>query len=69
MTIIQGYSAAAVIIPNRSGRNPRSNSALKFVLGSPGREMVKFYEQLGVKLVVIFRALNGCICLIRTNST
>lgn len=52
-TIIQGYSAAVVIIPNRSGRNPRSKFGMMY-WDHPGQEMVKFYEQLGVKLVVIF---------------
>ncbi|GAK55127.1 carbohydrate-binding family 9 [Candidatus Vecturithrix granuli] len=52
-TITQGYSAAAVIIPTRSGRDPYSKFGMMY-WDHPGQQMVTFFEQLGVKLVVMF---------------
>jgi len=51
--LYHGYSAAAVIVPNRSGRKPDSPFGMMY-WDQPGREMVELYEALGVKLIVMF---------------
>ena len=51
--ITHGYSAAAVILPNTSGRHPHSKFGMMY-WDHPGQQMIKFFEQLGVKLLVIF---------------
>lgn len=51
--VFHGYSATAVIAPNRTGRQDASKFGMMY-WDQPGREMVELYEQLGVKLIVIF---------------
>ena len=51
--IYHGYSSAAVIIPNTTGRKPHSKFGMMY-WDQPGKDMVELYEKLGVKLVVIF---------------
>ena len=54
--VAQGHSAAAVIRPNTTGRQPRSPFGMMY-WDNPGSAMVAFYAQLGVKLVVLFPEL------------
>ncbi len=54
--VYHGYSAAAIIVPNASGRKPDSPFGMMY-WDQPGREMVEFYEKLGVKLIVMFPQL------------
>ena len=54
--VYHGYSAAAIIVPNASGRKPDSPFGMMY-WDQPGREMAEFYQKLGVKLVVIFPEL------------
>ena len=55
-TIFRGDSAAAIILPNASGRDPRSPFGMMY-WDQPGRDMAELYEKLGVKLLVIFPEL------------
>lgn len=54
--LAHGYSAAAVILPNTSGRNSQTKFGMMY-WDHPGQQMVTFFEQLGVKLLVIFPEL------------
>ncbi len=54
--VYHGYSAAAIIVPNTIGRKPDSPFGMMY-WDQPGREMVEFYEKLGVKLIVMFPEL------------
>jgi hypothetical protein len=54
--LYHGYNAAAVIVPNRTGRQKDSKFGMMYWI-QPGKEIVKLYEQLGVKLMVIFPEL------------
>jgi len=54
--LYHGYSAAAVIVPNQTGRQKHSKFGMMYWV-QPGKAMVKLYEKLGVKLMVIFPEL------------
>lgn len=51
--VYHGYSAAAAIVSNVSGRKPDSPFGMMY-WDQPGREIREFYEKLGVKLIAIF---------------
>ena len=51
--VYHGYSAATVIVPNRTGRKDQTKFGMMY-WDQPGQDMVVLYEKLGVKLVVIF---------------
>jgi hypothetical protein len=51
--VYHGYSAAAVIAPNRTGRKDQTKFGMIY-WDQPGKDMVELYEKLGVKLIVIF---------------
>jgi len=54
--LTHGYSAAAIINPNRTGRRKNSKFGMMY-WNQPGKEMVELYEKLGVKLIVLFPQL------------
>ena len=52
-SVDHGYSAAAILAPNTTGRNLFGKFGMMY-WDQPGQEMVELYKQLGVKLVVVF---------------
>ncbi|MBD3307545.1 hypothetical protein GF339_14035 [candidate division KSB3 bacterium] len=52
-SVYHGYSAATVIVPNRTGRTSDAKFGMMY-WDQPGQDMVELYEKLGVKFVVLF---------------
>lgn len=55
--VYHGYSSAAIIVPNNTGRKPHTKFGMMY-WDQPGKDMVELYEKLGVKLIVIFPETN-----------